>query len=122
MSAPFGLAGGGGTTANSGARIDVVVDCGRDGVTVQPGGYRLSRQALESGDLLVRRLEAVVASERARRPGESAKPLLHFLVQPGAEATFWQARQQTTFAGLDWPATLRVAEGTGAGSFAGRLR
>lgn len=124
MAGPSGLAGQGVTPGGSETRIDLVVDCGPEGVTVQPGGYRLSRQALESGDLLVRRLEAVAALERARKPGETTKPCLHFHVRPGAEETFWKARQQTTFAGLDWPATLRVAEGAGSksGSFTGRLR
>ncbi len=103
-------------------RLSLVIDCRPEGVTIQPGGYRLSRQALESSDLLVRRLQAIVrADPDASRP-DAPRPWLNFLVQPGGQQTFWVARRQTTFAGLDWPATLRVAESGGLESFTGSLR
>lgn len=117
-SSPLGLAGlpepGGGTP------LGLVVECRPDGVTVQPGGYRLSRRALESSDLLLDRLRAI-ARDAPSGSGPS-EPCLHFLVHPGGEETFWLARRRTTFAGLDWPATLRVAESGGPGPLPGGLR
>ena len=34
-----------------------------------------------------------------------------FLVEPGGQQTYWDARRQTTLAGLGWPVWLEVAEG-----------
>ena len=103
-------------------RLSLVIDCRSEGVTIQPGGYRLSRQALENSDLLVRRLQAIVRADPAASRPDARPPWLNFLVQPGGQQTFWLARRQTTFAGLDWPATLRVAESGGLESFTGSLR
>jgi hypothetical protein len=93
-----------------GRSLAITVACGPGGVLIQPGGYRLSRKAIESEGLLVPRLRAIAAAEQGRGGPGPVRPVVVFLVEPGGEATFWAARRQTTFAGLDWPAALRLAE------------
>ncbi len=99
-------------------RLDLVIACSAEGVTIQPGGYRLSHKALEEGQLLLGRLKSIAESEG----GPKRQPILHFVVEPGGQKTFWLARKQTTFTGLDWPATLRLAEGDGLRSFSRETR
>lgn len=92
--------------------LDLVVACNGKGVTIHPGGYRLSRSLLSSADdRLVRTLRALVERHEAKEPGAEVRPRLTFLVEPGGQDTYWMIRKQTTYAGLDWPVHLRVAEG-----------
>jgi hypothetical protein len=37
------------------------------------------------------------------------KPRLKFLVETNGGTTFWSARQQLIFSGLDWPMTIQIA-------------
>jgi hypothetical protein len=128
-SAP-GAAGAGGTPGRGGAGgasgsvdgstfrmerpMELVVACGPQGVTIQPGGYRLTLPNLEPSDAkLVEMLRGLVRRHEAREPSRVLlKPRLTFLVEPGGQQTYWKARQQTVLAGLGWPVRLRVAEGS----------
>ncbi len=92
--------------------LDLVVVCEPTGVLIQPGGYRLSTEALENGHPnLVASLRAIVARHETREPRVDFKPRLTFLVNKGGEATYWRARRQTVLVGLGWPIRLKVAEG-----------
>jgi hypothetical protein len=96
--------------AEPGDWFDLILTCGPSGVTVQPGGYRVSLGALESGDLLVRRLRAIVAGQERAGAEGTLRPRLRFVVEPGGARAYGLARRRTTFADLDWPASLRVNE------------
>lgn len=98
----------------SAARLDVTVVCRSREVFIQPGGYRISGATLDTSDLLVARLRALGGGTSA--DGRPLAPHLRFVVEPGGESVFWSARRQTTYAGLDWPTTLQVAEGAGSAS------
>jgi hypothetical protein len=90
--------------------LDLVVACQPHGVTIQPGGYRLSRTALTSGTLLIDRLRAIVQHAGLDERGRIRRPRIRFVVEAGGQEAFWLARRQTSFVGLDWPATLQLAE------------
>lgn len=117
-----GVAGGGGggaagpvdgSTFRMERPLELVVACGPGGVTIQPGGYRLTAGSLEPGDgRLVEMLRGVVRRRELREPPTvELAPRLTFVVQPGGQETYWKARRQTILAGLGWPIRLRVAEG-----------
>jgi hypothetical protein len=90
--------------------LDLVVACQPHGVTIQPGGYRLSRSALTSGRLLVDRLQSIAQRHGLDESGRLRRPRLRYVVEAGGQESFWLARRQTSFIGLDWPATLQLAE------------
>lgn len=92
------------------AWLDLSLDCGPSGLTIEPGGYRLSQEALKSGDLLLGRLHTLARRWQTDADGTMRMPRLRFLVRPGGEQAFWLARRHTSFAGLDWPATLQTLE------------
>lgn len=118
--AGVGLAGAITGPTPAGGWFDIVVTCSEDSVLIQPGGFQLSKQRIQSGTLLLDRLRALAwANTRSESGDPWLRPRLRFVVQPGGTDTFWHARRQTTFAGLEWPATLEVREGAGAGT--GRL-
>lgn len=102
--------------------LPITLACGPNGVLVQPGGYRLSRGALEKSHLLHDRLKAVVKGAEKSAHGQPVKPRLQFVIEPGGEETFWLVRRQTVFAGTDWPATVRLVESGGLDVFSGRQR
>ena len=102
--APKSLGGLGSPESEEAQRLDVVVVCRPHEVVIQPGGYRITKATLTTGALLVDRLRSI-----GERPG--VRPHLKFVVEPGGEALFWDARRLTTYAGLDWPTTLQVSEG-----------
>lgn len=106
-SSGFGLAGAG---RGPGGWYDIRVVCEADGVVVQPGGYRLTKAGVESGELLLPRVRDLARRGAWAADGTPLVPRLRFVVAAGGEAMFWEARRQTTFAGLEWPATLQVAE------------
>jgi hypothetical protein len=128
-----GQAGGGGTGSGSGVdgsrirfrprrTLDLVVACNAKGVTVHPGGYRLSKGVLGPEEArLVGTLRGLVERRQAREPESEIRPRLTFLVEPGGQETYWSIRKQTTYAGLDWPVHLRVAEGTTLAGDSGTL-
>jgi hypothetical protein len=109
------LAGG----AAPGGWYDIRVVCDATGVVLHPGGYRLSRNAVEFGGLLLPRVRDLARRGARAEDGTPLRPRLRFVVAPGGEAMFWQARRQTTFAGLEWPATLQVAESGRPGGLVG---
>ncbi len=102
--------------------LPITLACDPTGVLIQPGGYRLSRGALESSHLLHDRLRAIVKNAESHAHGQPVKPKVQFVIGPGGEETFWLVRRQTVFAGTDWPATVRLVESGGLDAFTGRLR
>ena len=113
--------GGNGSGPGSGA-LTVMVRCRAGGVIVEPGGYRISGRALAEGELFPGRLRAIASAERRRSPSEEFQPSIRFFVEPGGESTFWEARRQSTFNGLNWPTTVRLAESGGLSTHLGVFR
>ncbi|WP_169975497.1 hypothetical protein [Tautonia rosea] len=102
----FGSAGGFGRR-----RIEVVVASGRKGVTIHPGGYRLSEETVKDDDgRLVQAIEAVAASERRKQPASDPVPTVRFLVEPGGYGLYWSARSQVELAKPEWPITWQASE------------
>jgi hypothetical protein len=97
--------------------FEIVVVCRRYDVLLHPGGYRLTTQALREGggkgtnpeSLLKRELCGVVRRRAQVDPMIRPKPSIKFLVETGGGTTFWIARRQLLFSGLDWPMSLQVA-------------
>ncbi len=91
--------------------FEVVVVCNARGVTVQPGGYRVTAGALKDRDGLFRKqIVGLVKGKRASEPNVIVDPKVRFLVQPGGSETYRVARSQFLLSGLDWPATTQVAD------------
>jgi hypothetical protein len=97
--------------------FEIVVVCRRDDLLLHPGGYRITAQAMRAGaskganteSLLQRELRAIVRRRAQVDPLIRPKPRIKFLVETAGATTFWTARQQLTFSGLDWPMTIQVA-------------
>ncbi len=97
--------------------FEIVVVCRRDDLILHPGGYRITAQALRAGaskgenteGLLQRELRAIVRRRAQVDPLIRPKPRIKFLVETAGGTTFWTARQQLTFSGLEWPMTIQVA-------------
>ncbi len=98
---------------SAGQRLDISVICRAQDLLIQPGGYRITTAKLESTTLLVERIRAIAANAQRASRGQTVVPHLRFVVEPRGETTFWAARRMTTYAGIDWPTTLSVAEGSG---------
>jgi hypothetical protein len=91
--------------------LELIVSCGPKGLTLQPGGYRVSATSLDEGKVsLPRVLRSIVNSSQGAQPNVTVRPEIHFLVEAGGQETYWKARRQTALAGLGWPTSLRVAE------------
>lgn len=97
--------------------FEIVAVCRRDDILLHPGGYRITRKALEARaaggnqqeDLLKRELQAIVRKRALVDPLIRPKPRIKFLIETGGGTTFWTARQQLTFSDLDWPMSMQVA-------------
>ncbi|MGE3820528.1 MAG: cell envelope integrity protein TolA [Isosphaeraceae bacterium] len=115
---PSGEATGGtpgGSGSGPGARVvevplDLVVACGPNGVTIHPGGYRISRATLAREKRLARDLATIVLNYERIDPSIVPRPRLEFLIEPGGSETYGEARRQTVLSGMSWPVTIRVAE------------
>ncbi|HMB05414.1 MAG TPA: hypothetical protein VKP69_16965, partial [Isosphaeraceae bacterium] len=91
--------------------FEIVVACGPDGVVIHPGGYHLSPKALKSKDgMLTKELRSVVRLRQQVDLMIRPRPSIRFLVEPGGNDTYWDARRQTLMSGLDWPITLQVGD------------
>lgn len=91
-------------------RFEIVVVCGPRGVIVQPGGYRVTADALKDrAGLLKKQMVALVKARRAADPKVILEPKVRLLVQAGGEKTYGAARSQILLSGLDWPTTIQVA-------------
>jgi hypothetical protein len=78
---------------------------------IHPGGYHLSPKALKSKDgMLTKELKSVVRLRQQVDPMIRPRPSIRFLVEPGGNDTYWDARRQTLMSGLDWPITLQVGD------------
>jgi hypothetical protein len=97
--------------------FEIVVVCRRDDLLLHPGGYQLTAEALRQGggrgtnseSLLKRELRAMVRRRAQIDPMIRPKPSIKFLVETDGGTTFWIARRQLLFSGLDWPMSLQVA-------------
>jgi hypothetical protein len=97
--------------------FEIVVVCRRDDLLLHPGGYRLTAQALREGggkgsnpeSLIKRELRAMVRRRAQVDPMIRPRPSIKFLVETEGGTTFWTARRQLLFSGLDWPMSLQVA-------------
>jgi hypothetical protein len=91
-------------------RFEIVVVCTPRGVIVQPGGYRVTADALQERDgLMKKQMIALVKAKRTADPKVIVEPRVRFLIQHGGEKTYWSARSQYLLSGLDWPATFQAA-------------
>ena len=59
--------------------------------------------------LLKQELRAVVRRRAKIDPLIRPKPRIKFLVEADGGTTYWIARRQLVFSGLDWPMSLQVA-------------
>ncbi|WZO97922.1 hypothetical protein EP7_004974 [Isosphaeraceae bacterium EP7] len=92
--------------------LELVVACGPGGVVIQPGGYRLSNDAMARTPDSLRSFLVSIAAERQRaNMGVLLRPGVRFLIEVGGQSTYAKARQQTILSDLDWPISLQVAEG-----------
>ncbi len=91
--------------------MEIVVACASDGVVIYPGGYRLSPKVLKGKEaVLAKSLKGVVHLRQQVDPLIRPVPTVRFLVEPGGEGTYRDARRQTILSGLDWPTVLQVAD------------
>jgi hypothetical protein len=94
-----------------GVPFEIVVVCGLDGLVIHPGGYHITGQSLQSGGkdgLLIQELRAVVQQRAAADPALRPQPRVKFLLESGGSESFWAARKQVLFSGLNWPMSLQV--------------
>lgn len=94
--------------------LEIVVVCHLDGLVVHPGGFSITKPALErrrGEELLVRRLLSIAARRAEADPSIRPRPQVRFLVQNGGGETFWEARRQVLFSGIGWPMSLQVVGG-----------
>jgi hypothetical protein len=98
--------------------FQIVVVCRRNDLLLHPGGYRLTTQVLREGggkggsvqeSLLKQELRAIVRRRAQIDPLIRPKPTVKFLVESDGATTYWIARRQLVFSGLDWPMSLQVA-------------
>jgi hypothetical protein len=81
---------------------------------VHPGGYRLTKAALEEkrpgeDGLLVREIRAIVWKRSVVDPMVRPKPAIKLLVEANGGGTFAIARRQLFFSVPKWPVSLQVA-------------
>lgn len=112
---PFsGSGSGSGSGFGSGSgrqQIELVVASGRKGVTIHPGGYRLSEETVKQDDgRLMKAIEAVAASELRKNPASDPVPTVRFLVEPGGYGLYWSARSQVELARPEWPITWQASQ------------
>ncbi len=97
--------------------FEIVAVCRRDDILLHPGGYRITRQSLQSRaaggtkneDMLKRELLAIVRKRAQVDPLIRPRPQIKFLVESGGGTTFWTAQQQLIFSNLNWPMSMQVA-------------
>jgi len=90
--------------------LPLVVACASDGVTIHPGGYRLTLAALKKPGALVGDLQAIVRNHAIVDPNIHPNPRVEFLIEPGGSDTYVEARKQTVLSGISWPVTFQVSE------------
>ncbi len=90
--------------------LPLVVACASDGVTIHPGGYRLSSSALKKQGALVTDLLAIVRNHALTDPNVHPKPRIDFLIEPGGSESYTEARKQTVLSGIPWPVSFQVSE------------
>jgi hypothetical protein len=89
--------------------LDLVVACSSDGLILHPGGYRLSIASLKKERKLKSDLLTIVRNHELIDPSIRPKPRLQFLVEPGGDEAYLEARKQTVLSGLSWPVSIHPA-------------
>jgi hypothetical protein len=93
--------------------LEMVIACGPGGVTVHPGGYRISPASLDADKgMLDKVLHGIVRNHQNKDPKSQWMPRLKYLVEPGGQMTYQKAREQTVTGASGWPAYLKVSEGS----------
>jgi len=94
--------------------LEIVVVCRRDDLLLHPGGYRLTKAALDEkrpGEegLLVKEIRAIVWKRAVVDPMVRPKPSIKLLIEANGAGTFAIARRQLLFSVPKWPVSLQVA-------------
>jgi hypothetical protein len=93
--------------------LEMVIACGPSGLTVHPGGYRISPASLDADKgMLDKVLHGIVRNHEKKDPKSQWMPRLKYLVEPGGQMTYQKAREQTVTGASGWPAYLKVSEGS----------
>jgi hypothetical protein len=91
----------------------MVIACGPSGLTVHPGGYRISPASLDADKgMLDKVLHGIVRNRENKDPKSQWMPRLKYLIEPGGQMTYQKAREQTVTGASGWPAHLKVSEGS----------
>jgi hypothetical protein len=97
--------------------FEIVVVCERNGVVLQPGGYRLTARTIKARkDLFVEQVQRLVQQRAQVDPLIRLRPKVHFLVKSGGSEMYQVARRQWFAAGPQWPVSLQVAEANALGT------
>ena len=96
--------------------LEFVLICGPSGLTIHPGGLRLSRTLLNSpmGDDWMENLWDRVRMMEREEPGIAVLPSVRFLVAPGGHDLYWSLRSHMMSEGLNWPVRIQVIESESA--------
>lgn len=102
--------------------LEFVLVCGPSGLTIHPGGLRLSRTLLSAsgGDSWMENLWDRVRMMEREEPGISILPSVRFLVAPGGHDLYWSLRSHMMSEGLNWPVRIQVIESESAPGLSNR--
>ena len=88
--------------------LELVVVCEPEGVVLHPGGYWLSLPTLKKEKGLKADLETIVRNHALIDPTIKPRPRIQFLVEPGGDASYLEARKQTVLSGSNWPVAIQA--------------
>jgi len=93
--------------------LEMTIACGPSGLTVHPGGYRLSAASLDADKgMLDKVLHGIVRNHQRKDPKSDWMPRLKYLIEPGGEMSYQKAREQTVTGASGWPAYWKLSEGS----------
>jgi hypothetical protein len=99
------------------APFEMVVVCDSKGLEIHPGNYRITRSTLAANSpasthesLFLRHLRSLERQRALVDPMIRPRPKVKFLIAAGGEETYWEARRQLRFSGLEWPMTFQLVE------------
>jgi len=106
-----GRADDGSSSVLGSRQLDVLISCTYRGVVIHPGSYRIRLGTLkEDPAMLLKTLEAVLASTRHEDPSYGPSPSVRFLVEPRGREAFGIAKTEIALSHPDWPTTWTVTE------------